>query len=274
MAVYPGTAQRELSAGRHFLYVAVALSRMEFKLRYFGSVLGYLWSFLRPFLLFGVLYLVFTKIVRAGAGVPHYPVLLLFGLVLFNFLADATMMGLPSLVARESLLRKVSFPRASIPIAVTATAAANLALGLGVVLVLALVNDVAVRASWLMIFPLFLGVFAFAAALALLLSVLFVRYRDVQPVWDVALQFVFWGTPIIYTIDFIPERYRQFVMLNPLAVAVEQGRHWLVGSEVPTAAAVMGSNAKLLLPAAVFVGVIVLSVWTFRRRSASIAEEL
>jgi ABC-2 type transport system permease protein len=274
VAVYPGTAQRELSAGRHFFYVAVALSRMEFTLRYFGSVLGYLWSFLRPFLLFGVLYLVFTKIVRAGAGVPHYPVLLLFGLVLFNFLADATMMGLPSLVARESLLRKVSFPRASIPIAVTATAAANLALGLGVVLVLAVVNDVPVRASWLLIFPLFLGIFAFAATLALLLSVLFVRYRDVQPVWDVALQFVFWGTPIIYTIDFIPERFRQFVMLNPLAVAVEQGRHWLVGSEVPTAAAVMGSNAKLLLPAAVFVGVIVLSIWTFRRRSASIAEEL
>jgi ABC-2 type transport system permease protein len=136
------------------------------------------------------------------------------------------------------------------------------------------VNGVAVRASWLLILPLFLAVFAFAAALALLLSVLFVRYRDVQPVWDVALQFVFWGTPIIYTIDFIPEQYRQFVMLNPLAVAVEQGRYWLVGSEVPTAAAVMGSYAKLLLPAAVFVGVIVLSVWTFRRRSASIAEEL
>jgi ABC-2 type transport system permease protein len=274
MAAYPGAAQRELSAGRHFLYVALALSRMEFKLRYFGSVLGYLWSFLRPFLLFGVLYVVFTKIVRAGAGVSHYPVLLLFGLVLFNFLADATMMGLPSLVARESLLRKVSFPRASIPIAVTATAAANLALGLGVVLVLALVNDVGVRASWLLILPLFLGVFVFAAALALLLSVLFVRYRDVQPVWDVALQFVFWATPIIYTIDFIPERYRQFVMLNPLAVAVEQGRHWLVGSEVPSAAAVMGGYTKLLMPAAVFVGVILLSVWMFRRRSASVAEEL
>src|SRR6266487_3832796 len=108
MSAYSDVAQRELSPGRHFFYVAVALSRMEFKLRYFGSILGYLWSFLRPFLLFGVLYVVFTKIVRAGAGVPHYPVLLLFGLVLFNFLADATMMGLPSLVARESLLRKIS----------------------------------------------------------------------------------------------------------------------------------------------------------------------
>jgi ABC-2 type transport system permease protein len=274
MAVYPEITPRELRPARHFFYVALALSRMEFKLRYFGSVLGYLWSFLRPFLLFGVLYVVFTKIVRAGAGVEHYPVLLLFGLVLFNFLADATMMGLPSLVSRESLLRKVSFPRASIPIAVTATAAANLGLGLVVVLLLALVNGVGARASWLLLFPLVLGVIVFAAALALLLSVLFVRYRDVQPVWDVALQFVFWATPIIYTIGFIPERYRQFVMLNPLAVAVEQGRHWLVGSEVPTAEAVMGSYAKLLLPAAVFVGVIALSVWTFRRRSASIAEEL
>ena len=274
MAVYRETVPRDMRPARHFFYVALALSRMEFKLRYFGSVLGYLWSFLRPFLLFGVLYVVFTKIVRAGAGVPHYPVQLLFGLVLFNFLADATLMGLPSLVSRESLLRKVSFPRASIPIAVTATAAANLGFGLLVVLLLALFNGVDPRASWLLIFPLALGVIVFAAALALLLSVLFVRYRDVQPVWDVGLQFVFWATPIIYTIGFIPERYQQFVMLNPLAVAVEQGRHWLVGSDVPTTEAVMGSYAKLLLPAAVFVGVIALSVWTFRRRSATIAEEL
>jgi ABC-2 type transport system permease protein len=262
------------SSWRHFLYVTFALSATEFKLRYFGSVLGYVWSFLRPFLLFGVLYVVFTKIVRAGAGIPHYPVALLLALVLFNFFSEATSNALPSLVQREHLVRKVAFPRASLPIAVSATAAANLALGLVVVLGLAVVNGVDPTASWLLLVPTALGVIAFAVSLALLLSILFVRYRDVQPFWEVALQVLFWATPIIYAIGFVPERFRQFVMFNPLAVAVEQGRRWLIGPEVPTAADVLGSPVKLVIPLGVFFGVAVLGTWAFHRGAGRVAEEL
>lgn len=262
------------SPWRHFLYVTAALSVTEFKLRYFGSVLGYLWSFVRPFLLFGVLYVVFTKIVRAGTAVPHYPVLLLLALVLFNFFSEATSSALPSLVQREHLIRKVAFPRGSIPIAVSATAAANLVFGVIVVLVLAVINGVTPTASWLMLIPTSVGLLVFAISLSLLLSILFVRYRDVQPVWEVALQVMFWATPIIYTIDFVPERFRQFEMFNPLAVIIEQARHWLVGDEVPTAADVLGSRAKLLIPLAVFGGLGFLGVWAFRRAASRIAEDL
>ncbi|MGB2953038.1 MAG: ABC transporter permease [Gaiellaceae bacterium] len=262
------------SGWRHFFYVTLALSKVEFKLRYFGSVLGYLWSFLRPFLLFGVLYVVFTKIVRAGTHVHHYPVMLLLGLVLFNFFSEATTTALPSLVQRENLLRKVAFPRAAVPIAVATTAAANLLLGLAVVLLLALVNGVDPMLSWLLLLPIFAGVLAFAAGLALLLSILFVRYRDAQPVWELVLQFVFWGTPIIYTIQFIPERYRQFVMYNPLAVAIEQARHWLIDPNIPSAATVLGSDAKLAIPLGIFVAVSLLGVWAFRRGASRVAEEL
>ena len=262
------------SSWRHFLYVTAALSATEFKLRYFGSVLGYVWSFLRQFLLFGVLYVVFTKIVRAGGDIPHYPVALLLALVFFNFFSEATSSALPSLVQREHLVRKVAFPRASLPIAVSATAAANLALGLAVVLVLALVNGVEPTATWLLLLPIALGVIAFAVSLGLLLSILFVRYRDAQPIWEVALQVVFWGTPIIYAIDFVPERFRQLEMFNPLAVAVEQGRRWLIGPEVPSAAAVLGGSVKLLIPLGVFAGVGVLGAWTFRRGAGRVAEEL
>jgi ABC-2 type transport system permease protein len=259
---------------RHFLYVTAALSITEFKLRYFGSVLGYLWSFIRPFLLFGVLYVVFTKIVRAGTAVPHYPVLLLLALVLFNFFSEATGTALPSLVNRAHLIRKVAFPRASIPIAVSATAAANLILGLIVVLILAAINGVTPSASWLMLLPTFVGLLIFAISLSLLLSILFVHYRDVQPFWEVALQVLFWATPIIYTIDFVPERFRQFEMFNPLAVMIQQARHWLVGSEVPTAADVLGARIKLLIPLAVFVGLAFLGTWSFRRAASQIAEDL
>jgi ABC-2 type transport system permease protein len=259
---------------RHFVYVTSALTATEFKLRYFGSVLGYLWTLLRPLMIFGVLYLVFTEIFRFGGNVPHYPVMLLLGLILWNFFADATNSALPSLVQRESLLRKVAFPRAAIPIAVSMTAGANLILGLIVVVFFALVNGVKPTVSWLGLIPVVLVVFALAAGLALLLSALYVRFRDVQPIWEVGSQLLFWGTPIIYTIETVPERLRTAIMCNPLSVAIQQARHWFVDPSAATAAQAIGGTARLLIPLALFVLTILGGIWVFKRAEPGIAEEL
>src|SRR5687768_1303261 len=150
-------------------------------------------------MLFGVLYVVFTHIVRFGDEVPHYPVVLLAAIVVFNFFSEATSGGLMSLVARENLLRKVSFPRAAVPISVSMTAAANLALGILVVFVFAVIDGVGPGFGWIGFLGSVLGIVVFATALSVLLSVLYVRYRDMQPIWEVVLQLMFWGTPIIYT---------------------------------------------------------------------------
>jgi ABC-2 type transport system permease protein len=259
---------------RHFVYVTSALTATEFKLRYFGSILGYFWTLLRPLMIFGVLYVVFTEIFRFGANVPHYPVMLLLGLIIWNFFADATNSALPSLVQRESLLRKVAFPRAAIPIAVSMTAAANLGLGLIVVVFFALLDGVEVAASWLAVLPIVLGVFAFAAGLALLLSALFVRFRDVAPIWEVGSQFLFWATPIIYTIEVVPDRLRTAIMFNPLSVAIQQARHWFVDPSSATAAEAIGGGARLLGPLAIFLFTIVAGIWVFKRAEPGIAEDL
>jgi ABC-2 type transport system permease protein len=259
---------------RHFAYVTSALTATEFKLRYFGSVLGYLWTLLRPLMIFGVLYVVFTEIFRFGGNVPHYPVMLLLGLILWNFFADATGSALPSLVQRESLLRKVAFPRAAIPIAVSMTAGANLILGLVVVVFFALVDGVSPALSWLGVLPVVLGVFAFAAGLALLLSALFVRFRDVQPIWEVGSQLLFWGTPIIYTVEVVPERMRTAIMFNPLSVGIQQARHWFIDPSAPTAAEAIGGGARLLVPLALFLLTIVAGFWVFKHSEAGIAEDL
>jgi ABC-2 type transport system permease protein len=265
----------ELAPWRHFLYVTAALTRTEFKLRYFGSVLGYLWTLLRPLMLFGVLYVVFTHIVRFGNDVPHYPVVLLTGIVLFNFFSEATSGALGSLVARESLLRKVAFPRAAVPIAVSLTAAANLALGTIVVIGFALINGVDVRWSWFL-FPLAVAaVVMLATAVALLLAVLFVRYRDVKPIWEVVLQLFFWGSPIIYTIESVDsEGFRTLLMSNPLAVAVQEARHWLIDPSAPSAADAIGGTGRLVIPVAVFCVVLALGYWAFRRSEGRMAEDL
>ena len=82
-----------------------------------------------------------------------------------------------------------------------------------------------------------LAVVALATAVSLLLAVLYVRYRDVQPLWEVLLQLLFWGSPIIYTIEAVPASVRELMMLSPLAVAIQQGRHWLVESSTDSAGA-------------------------------------
>ena len=259
---------------RHFFYVTSALTATEFKLRYFGSVLGYLWTLLRPLMIFGVLYVVFTEIFRFGGDVPHYAVMLLLGLMVWNFFADATNSALPSLVQRESLLRKVAFPRAAIPIAVSMTAAANLILGLIVVFFFALMDGVTPQATWLGLIPIVLGVLVFAAGLALLLSALYVRFRDIQPIWEVGSQLLFWGTPIIYTIETVPDRMRTAIMFNPLSVAIQQARHWFVDPSAATAAEAIGGAERLLVPLAIFVLTVVGGIWVFKRFEPGIAEDL
>jgi ABC-2 type transport system permease protein len=270
----PRSATAQSSGWRHFLYVTRALTATEFKLRYFGSVLGYLWTLLRPLMLFGVLYLIFTKVVRFGGDVPHYPVVLLAAIVVFNFFAEATSGALGSFVARENLLRKVYFPRAAVPISVTFTAATNLALGVVVVFGLALIDGVTPSGTWLL-FPIaVLAVVVLATATSLLLAVLFVRYRDVQPIWEVMLQLLFWGTPIIYTIENAPPTLRHIEMLSPLAVAIQQGRHWLVESSTESAGAAIGGTVRLLIPLAIFVAVVVIAWWAYLRAEPRMAEEL
>jgi ABC-2 type transport system permease protein len=258
----------------HFVHVTRALTTTEFKLRYFGSVLGYLWTLLRPLMLFGVLYVVFTHVVRFGGKVPHYPVVLLAGIVVFNYFSEATSGGLGSFVARENLLRKVYFPRAAVPISVSLTAAANLGLGVVVVFLFAIINGITPSAEWLLFLGSVLSVVALATAVSVLLAVLFVRYRDVQPIWEVALQLLFWGTPIIYTIASVHGTLRTLVMMSPLAVAIQQGRHWLSPSSTESAAQAIGGSVRLLVPFAIFVAIVLLSWWAYRRAEARLAEDL
>jgi ABC-2 type transport system permease protein len=274
MSSAPASIGPDEGRWRHFVHVTRALTTTEFKLRYFGSVLGYFWTLLRPLMLFGVLYVVFTHIVRFGDRVDHYPVVLLAAIVVFNFFSEATSGGLGSFVARENLLRKVYFPRAAVPISVALTAAANLVLGVVVVLLFAVIDGVTPSATWLLFVGAALAVVVFATAISLLLAVLFVRYRDMQPIWEVALQLLFWGTPIIYTVESVPASVRELVMLNPLAVAIQQGRHWLVESSTDSAGQAIGGSVRLLVPFAIFVAIVFLSWWAYRRAEPRMAEDL
>jgi len=260
---------------RRYLHLTRTLAVQDFKLRFFGSMLGYVWQLMRPLLLFGVLYLVFTQAIRLGANVPHYPVVLLTAIVLFTFFAEATSGAVTSVLDRENLVRKIHFPRLVVPSTVVLTALFNLALNLIVVGIFMVASGVEPRWTWLELVPLVAALTLLAAGLAMLLSALFVRMRDVRPIWEVALQVAFYGTPIIYAIETVHSRtVQQLMMLNPLAAIVQQVRHALIDPGAPSAAAAAGGGAWLLIPAALILGVFALGWWVFNREAPRIAENL
>jgi ABC-2 type transport system permease protein len=259
---------------RRFVALTVTLAVTDFKLRFFGSALGYIWTLMRPLLLFGVLYLVFTEIVRFGAGVEHYPVYLLMAIVLFTYFAEATSRGVTALVERENLLRKVRFPRMVIPLSVALHALFNLGLNLVVVLVFVLISGIEPRMAWLEMVPLLAPLVVFATGVTMLLSALYVRYRDMQPIWEVVLQMLFYASPIIYVTSTFPDSVEREAMANPLTAILTQARHVLIDPAAPTAADAIGGGARLLIPLFVVAAVFALGLWVFTREAPRIAEEL
>jgi ABC-2 type transport system permease protein len=260
---------------RRFFYLATTLAVTEFKLRFFGSVLGYFWQLVRPLLLFGVLYFVFTQFVKIGGSVAFYPVVLLANIVLYTFFSEGTS-AVGSLVDRESLVRKIQFPRAAVPVAVVLTAGFNLGLNLIVVLGFAIASGVRPHWGWLQAPFLIAALALIVTGLAMLLSALYVRYRDVKPIWDVMLQLLFYATPVIYAIETIDadETLKRVLMLNPLAAILEQFRHAVIDPAAPTAAAAAGGAGWLAVPIGLTV-IAVLGGWlVFDRAAPRIAEEL
>jgi ABC-2 type transport system permease protein len=258
-----------------FASLTWTLAVLEFRLKFFGSVLGYLWQLMKPLLLFGVLYIVFTEFVRLGGGIKHYPAVLLMGIVIYTFYAEATAGSVGSVLNRENLVRKIHFPRLVIPLSVVLTTYLNFVLNFLAVLVFLLIQGVEVRWSWLEIVPLAVLLGLFCTGIAMALSALFVRYRDVGPIWDVALPISFYGTPILYPIETIPsERVQHLLMCNPLAAIVQQTRHALIDPTAPSAAQAIGGAARLLIPLAVLVAICTLGYRIFDRSAPHIAEDL
>ena len=260
---------------RRFWNLTRTLAATDWKVRFYGSALGYVWSLLRPLMLFGIVYLVFSYVVKAGAGVEHYGVILLLAMILYFFFSEVTGAGVTSMVDRESLLRKVGFPRAVVPLAVAVVAALNLALNLVVLAIFVVASGVQPRWTWLALPIPFALMALFATGVAMLLSALYVRYRDMRPIWEVVLQALFYATPILYPIEAVLGRsdtLAKVMLLNPVAALIQESRHLLTGAMSLSDA--LGSSALMLVPLAILVGVTWLGVRVFDRMAPRAAEEL
>jgi ABC-2 type transport system permease protein len=264
-----------------FWSLTLMLARTDFKLRFFGSALGYLWTLARPLLLFGVLYLVFTAGFRIQtSGVSFYAEYLLIGIMLFTYFGEATGGSVTSLVSREGMLRKVRFPRMVVPLSVSLTALFNLAMNMIAVLIFITAAGVSPMWSWLE-FPIFVLILVvLATGIGMLLSSLYVRYRDIAPIWDVLQQMLFYASPILYVAEKFEGRHvfgldaPKLMVMNPIGAVMTQMRHAVLDSHAPTAAAAAGGAVYLLIPIGIVVGLFVLGMLVFLREAPRIAEHL
>lgn len=268
---------------RRLFELTSTLARSEFKLRYFGSVLGYLWSLMRPLLFFGVLYLFFTQILDVGRGVPHYGVYLLTAVVLWNYFGEATGNAVSCLVAREALLRKIRFPRMVIPLSVSLTATFNLGMNMIAVFIFAIANGVDPTVSWLELIPITLAFIVFATGIGMLLSAAYVRFRDVAPIWEVLVQAWFYCSPIMYVASrfsqpSVVERFGHdlvhFAMANPTALLLTQTGHAVIGGSAFPNAVAVGGWAPALVAGAIMVVMFAVGWWFFTREAPRVAENL
>jgi ABC-2 type transport system permease protein len=261
---------------RRFFDLLWLMAVTEFKRVYFGTVLGYVWSLVRPLMLFGVLLFVFTQVFKLGSEeAEFYAVLLLLNIVLYTFFSEATQTSVTSVISQEGVVRKTQFPRLVIPLATTLTGAFNLSLNMIAVFVFILAYGVEPSWTWLL-FPIPLALlFVLTAATSMALSVLYVRFRDVAIIWTVVAQVLFYASPILYPIEALHnDTFEHALMVNPLAPIFEQVRVWMIEPGAPTAAEAAGGAAGLLPAAIIYAFVCVFAVWIFNREAPRIAEEL
>lgn len=253
------------------------LSKTDFKLRYQGSILGYLWAIIRPFLMFGTMYLVFAKFLRFGDEIPHYPVYLLVGTVLWNFFIECTNQGIQSLLIRSDLMRKIAFPKWIIVLSATTTALINLGINFVVIILFSFFSGIAPNLGWLLVPFLILELYFLSLGLALLLGSVNIKYRDVQSIWEVLVQALFYAVPIIYPIQMVAT-YSNFtahlLMLNPIAQVIQDVRSLLVTDATLTSWEILPHFLLNFIPLLLVGLVFIAGMLVFKRKSKYFAEEI
>lgn len=252
------------------------LVKTDFKLRYQGSALGYLWAIIKPLLMFAILYVVFAQVLRFGDEIPHYPVYLLVGTVLWNFFNECAQQGIHSIEQRGDLIRKLSFPKYIIVVSATSTAVINVLINLCVVIVFALLNGVTPTWSWLLVLPLLAELYLLALGISLLLGAMNIKFRDVGSIWEVLMQAMFYAVPIIYPLSMVMNTSvlaAKIIMLNPVAQIIQDMRWSLITRDAVTTWSLSGLGFGIISVSAVIV-VFVIGVIYFRKKSKYFAEEV
>ncbi|MDB5113535.1 MAG: polysaccharide permease [Chloroflexi bacterium] len=261
--------------GRH-LNLTRELALTQFKLKYTGSVLGYLWSLLKPMMVFAIMYAVFDRLLHAGRTSDRFTLQLLIGIVIWTFFSETTVTAVNAIVVNGNLINKASFPRAILVIASSLTALMTFAINLSLIVVIAgAARQLSLGWHSLLAVPLLIELYALVIGISLILSALFVFYRDLGHIWEIFTQLLFYGSAVVFPLsrDILHSKV-ELVALNPVAQIIEDLRHALVTQDprVPWTATILGRATPV--PLLIVVAVLVIGVVLFRRLAPHFSESL
>jgi ABC-2 type transport system permease protein len=261
---------------RRHLNLTRELAVTQFKLKYTGSVLGYLWSLLKPLMIFAITYAVFARLLGAGRTSDRFPMQLLVGIVVWTFFAETTGTAVNAIVVNGNLINKASFPRAILVIASSISALMTFVINLMLIVIIAgATHNLSLGWHSVTSLPLLVELYALVIGIALILSSLFVYYRDLGHIWEILVQLLFYGSAVVFPLSpAILHRFVTLVALNPVAQIIEDMRHALVTQDprVPWTATILGP--AFAVPLLVVIAVLVAGVATFRALAPHFSENL
>jgi len=250
------------------------LAVIDFKTKYTDSILGYVWSLIKPLSYFAVLWLVFARVFRISSPIPHFALYLIIGIVLYTFTIDGVGSALSSIGRGSSIIRRMSFPRIVIPIAATVTAWITCSVNLTAVMPFLIGAKLEPKLQWLVLIPLFVELYAFVLGLGLVIATLFVRLRDVAQIWELIAQLLIFATPVMYPITILPHWAQVVAYCNPLVQVMQDARVTLIGSSVTheTISSVMWGEGGRLVPIGIAFGMLALGLIIFEREAPRLPE--
>jgi ABC-2 type transport system permease protein len=277
VTTYSPATGKPTSGLAYYFRVLRVVGAIDFKAKYSDAALGYLWSIVKPLAYFGVLWLVFAYLLRTANQTEDFTVFLLVGILLFLFFIDAVSVMLPSIVEEGATLRRLAFPPILVPLSASVAIAITFCLNASVFAFFAAVQKVEPRLEWLLVPPLLAELYIFTLSLGLLLSALYVRFRDISQVWELAAQLLFFSSAIFYPIGILPDWAQKVAFLNPFVQIMQDVRHALLGASGPndlTAADVFAGSGGRLIPLAIVALVFVAALAYFRREGRYFSERL
>ncbi len=274
---YPLSGRTRTKGFRYYLRVLRVVGVIEFKAKYAGAALGYVWSMVKPLAYFGVLWLVFAHLLRTANQTSDFPIFLLIGILLFTFFNEMVGVMLPSIVEGGSILRRLSFPPILVPLSASVGIFITFLVNLSVIILFVGIQRVAPRIEWLLVIPLLVELYLFCLGIGLLVSALYVRFRDVGQIWELTSQLLFFASAIFYPIGILPIWAQKVAFLNPFVQIMQDVRHAVLGSSGPndlTAADVYANVGGRTIPIAIVVLISIGGLAFFRRDGRYFAERV
>jgi ABC-2 type transport system permease protein len=249
--------------------------KVDYKIRYQDSVFGYAWSFLKPFLLFLMTWIVFTKFMDLGKGVPHWSISLLIGTVFWSFFVEITTNSLTSIVDQKETIRKINFPKYIVVISSSIGAIINMFFNLIVVFIFAFINKIDWQPNLILLFLLIIELYVFATGLGFFLSSLFVYLRDLNNIWEVMVQAYMYASIIIFPITTVENHSLQiakFALLNPMAQIIQDMRYLISGTD--TVWKLWNHSIVSFTPVTIVLLIFILGIIYFKKHSKLFAEDV